>query len=44
MYLNQVNSLHVVAMIVYFALADDIETMDCFFDLHDTMDYPRNLQ
>ena len=34
----------VVAMDLYLASAKDLETMDCFFDLHDVNESPRKTQ
>ena len=43
-YNSHVTSHVVVAMDLYSALAEDLETMDCFFDLNDINESPRNTQ
>ena len=41
---NRINSQVALAMDLYFASADDLETVCCFFNFHDTRESPMKKQ
>ena len=41
---NQITSHTANAMALYFAFAENLDTVVCFFDLHDTKECPKNIQ
>lgn len=43
-FFNQLNSQAAIAMDLYSALAEDLETVYCFLDFQDTIESPRNMQ
>ena len=44
MYLNQVNSKQVFAIARYSASADDLDTLVCFLDFQEIIEFPRKMQ
>ena len=44
MYLNQVNSKQVFVIARYSASADDLDTLVCFLDFQEIIEFPRKMQ